>query len=187
MMTRRPVLIGAAIVVLGVAVWYLFVRQGEPPVFADLVQQFPQAVKKSTLPLDRAFEVDDVTIDGETKRSIVARSISRLYFSIRPPEDAWLTVSLALDPKVWTLDGDGVQFRVGVSDGRSYDELLKQHVDPRHVEGDRRWIPVTIDLSPYADRQVDLIFNTDASAQGARGTPDHDESLWGAPRSTIGR
>jgi hypothetical protein len=46
---------------------------------------------------------------------------------------------------------------------------------------------VTIDLSPYANRDVDLIFNTDASAPGQKGTPDHDESVWGAPAIRLGR
>jgi len=186
MTTRRWVFVGSAVIVLGLAAWYLVVRQSEPPLVADLVQQFPQAVQKSNLPLDRAFAVTNVTINGETKPAILARSSSRITWHIRPPADAWFTAYIALDPRAWALEGDGVQFRVGVSVDRSYDEPLKLLVDPRHVEGDRRWIPIAVDLSPYADRQVELILNTDAGLD-RNSTPDNDESLWGAPKIRIGR
>ena len=78
-------------------------------------------------------------------------------------------------------------FRLGVSDGRTYDELLKQHVDPLHNTSDRRWIPVTIDLSAYAGQQVDIIFNTNSSLPGRGDDNRFDWSVWGQPEIFIQR
>ncbi len=105
---------------------------------------------------------------------------TRIIFKVKLPNEAWLRASVAVDPKGWVSEGDGVLFRIGISDGRTYDELFKQHVDPFHSTGDRRWIPVAIDLSAYGGRQMDVIFNTNTSLPGA-DDPRNDFGLWGAP------
>ena len=53
----------------------------------------------------------------------------------------------------------GAQFRIGVAEGRTYEEILKQYVNPKR--GDRRWFSARLDLAAYEGRQVKLIFNTD--------------------------
>jgi hypothetical protein len=74
-----------------------------------------------------------------------------------------------------------VLFRIGVSDGHRYSELLTRHVDPRRVHEDRGWLPVTLDLSAWGGRQVELILNTNSSPPGARADARNDLSYWGAP------
>jgi hypothetical protein len=84
-----------------------------------------------------------------------------------------------MQPESWDKPGDGAQFRVGVSDGRRYEELLKQYVNPKR--GDRRWFTTRLDLSAYEGRQVKLIFNTDPGPdRGHDGT--NDLAVWGEPR-----
>ena len=161
-------------------------RESEPPLVADLVQQFPQAVQQIDPAAGSRLRGHQRHHQRRNEARDPRRSSSRITWHIRPPADAWFTAYIALDPRAWTLEGDGVQFRVGISDGISYDEPLKLLVDPRHVEGDRRWIPIAVDLSPYANRQVELILNTDAGPD-RHNTPDNDESLWGAPKIRIGR
>ena len=46
-----------------------------------------------------------------------------------------------MKPESWTAEGNGVLFLVGVSDGKRFDELFRQHVNPFGNPGDRKWIP----------------------------------------------
>ncbi len=184
-MKGRPRDLVLAAVVLAAAFGAAACR-GKGGAAADLVTSFPSAEKRSNLPPGRAFAVEDVTIRGYRKRCIRAEPTSRITWRVTPPPYAWLSASLALEPKVWDTPGDGVLFRVGVSDGHTYEELLNQVVDPANVPGDRRWVPVSVDLSAYAGRQVDLIFNTNSSSPGKPADTRNDLALWGEPQIRTG-
>lgn len=146
----------------------------------DLIDRFPTAEKRSNAePKEAAFELGTVTIDGQEKRTILARPFARLIYDIEVPPDAWFEVSFALKPEVWDLPGDGAQFRVGVSDGDRYEELLRQYVNPKR--GDRRWFSARLDLSAYEGRTVKLIMNTDPGPPGT-GNATNDLAVWGDPR-----
>src|SRR5262245_55200940 len=101
-----------AVVILG---WWLL-RRGGAGAAIDLVSRFDAAEKK---PNAGVFTIEDVTINGDTKKSIaVAPSLgSRLIFKTRVPDDGWLRVNVALKPEAWGQEGDGVRFMVLVSDG----------------------------------------------------------------------
>lgn len=180
-------LIAVAVALLLVLGFWWFRRGREGQTAVNLVQQFPKANKRSAMPQDEAFAVTDVTIDGRTLRSIFAHPPSRIIWQVAVPRDGWLRTSLGLKPEAWQQDGDGVLFRIGVSDGKNYDELLNQMVNPIGVPGDRRWIPVTLDLSGYAGETVDLIFNTNGGAPGKRSTTRNDWAVWGAPEVFVRR
>jgi hypothetical protein len=175
--TIAAVVIGLALVL--VAAWY--VSRGRSSVTViDLVQNFPRAEKRANrTPVDSAFGFETVTIDGETKKCIVARPFSRIIYTLTVPMDGWLETSYALKPDVWSQATDGAQFRIGIAEGRTYDELLRQVVKPDR--GDRRWFPVRLDLSSYQGRTVKVIFNTDAGPPGDVNT-EHDEAVWCDPR-----
>jgi hypothetical protein len=97
------------------------------------------------------------------------------------PNDAWLRTSLGVDEQAWDKDGDGVLFLIGVRavDGGNYETLLTEHVDPHGRSGDRRWVPVAIDLSAYGGRKIEIIFNTRTSLKGDDSR--NDFAYWGAP------
>lgn len=124
--------------------------------------------------------VEPVTIDGTTRQTILARPHSRLIYKVTVPPDAWLETAFALKPDTWDQPGDGAQFRIGVSDGRIYDELLRQYVNPKR--GDRRWFTARLDLSAYEGRQVSVILNTDPGPPGAASDATNDLAVWGEPR-----
>jgi hypothetical protein len=128
-----------------------------------------------------AFAVEDATLAGEQKKAISAPSNGRLTFKVRIPDDGWLKVSLGTKPETWDKEGDGVYFFVGVSDGRSFEQLFTQTVDPFHNKTERRWIPVTVDLSAYAGEDMQVIFNTRSSGPGKPADDRNDLPLWGAP------
>ena len=110
---------------------------------------------------------------------------TRITYKVRIPDDAWMRVSVGMKPESWTQEGDGVLFRFGASDGRTYDELFTQHVNPFANAGDRKWIQVWVDLSAYAGEDMELIFNTNTSPAGKGNDPRNDHALWGEPAIVI--
>ena len=174
MKMNRAVLIAAVIVVLAAAGWYMFRRGSAARI--DLLAQYEQAQKKGG-----TFALVDATLAGDTKKAIAAPPNGRIIFHVRVPEDGWLKVSMGLKPEAWTIEGNGVYFYAGVSDGRAFEKLFEQTLNPFKNPSERRWIPVMIDLSAYAGEEMDVILNTVASGPG--GPPDDrgDMPLWGAP------
>jgi hypothetical protein len=180
MKSNAKVFIAVAVLVVIAAGWWLFHRQTATTNQLDLVQLFPQAEHRSnSQPVDSAFEVATATIEGQTKRSILAKPYARLTYTVTMPPDAWLEVAFGLRPDSWDQPGDGAQFRVGVSEGRTYEELLRQYVNPKR--GDRRWFTARLDLSAYEGREVKVILNTDPGPNGGRNSTN-DLAVWGEPR-----
>jgi hypothetical protein len=174
MKMNRAVLTAVVIVVVAGAGWWVFRRGSAERV--DLLTQFDLALKQGG-----AFSVADATLAGETKRAIAAPPNGRLTFRVRVPDDGWLMVSLGLKPEAWDKEGNGVLFFAGVSDGRAFEKLFEQTLNPFANPSERRWIPVAVDLSAYAGEEMEVILNTRAGA-GAQAADDRsDLPLWGAP------
>ncbi len=171
---NRAVLTAVVVLVLGAAAWYMFRRGGAERV--DLLAQWESA-KKDGAP----YSLIDATLAGETKRAILAPPNGRIHFKVKVPEDGWLRVSLGMKPESWDKEGNGVYFFAGVSDGRAFEKLFEQTLNPFANPSERRWIPVTVDLSAYAGEDMEIILNTRSS--GANVPPDdrNDLPLWGAP------
>ncbi|HEX9428308.1 MAG TPA: hypothetical protein VGA64_11025 [Candidatus Polarisedimenticolia bacterium] len=171
---NRAVLTAVVVLVLGAAAWYMFRRGGAERV--DLLAQWESA-KKDGAP----YSLIDATLAGETKRAILAPPNGRIHFKVKVPEDGWLRVSLGMKPESWDKEGNGVYFFAGVSDGRAFEKLFEQTLNPFANPSERRWIPVTVDLSAYAGEDMEIVLNTRSS--GANLPPDdrNDLPLWGAP------
>lgn len=178
---NRAVVAVVAAVVLLVAGWWLFSR-GSATVSVNLIERFDTAKKA---PAEGALEVIDADLNGERQRAISAPPDTRLTYTVQVPDDAWLKVAVGLKPEVWELEGDGVLFFVGVSDGAQFEELFNQHVNPFANPGDRKWIPVWVDLSAYAGEEVELIFNTRTGPAGKAGDARNDAALWGSPEIVV--
>lgn len=175
-MKNKWVLVVGVVVVIGLAVWFLRGGRVSAPEL-NLSSQLDTATKS---PADREFKVVDLDVGGDTRKAITAHPPSRVTWKVRVPRNAWLRTAVAIQPEAWTKEGDGVLFFIGVSDERAYDELFKQHLNPISVPGDRRWIPVTLDLSAYAEQEVSIIFNTRTSLPGA-DDPRNDWAVWADP------
>lgn len=180
MKSNAKVLIAVAVLLVIALGWYVFHRRSGAANLVDLVDQFPQAEHRSnSTPLEAAFEVGTSTIDGQQKRTILAKPFSRITYRVVVPPDAWLEVNFGMRPDSWEQPGDGAQFRVGISEGKTYEELLRQYVNPKR--GDRRWFTARLDLSAYEGRQVNVIFNTDPGPPGSNNAAN-DLAVWGEPR-----
>jgi hypothetical protein len=148
----------------------------------DLVSQFDSAVKQ---PVEGNFRVEEVGLNGESKKAIAVPPDSRLTFKVQVPDDGWLRVSVGTKPDSWTQEGDGSFFLVGVADGRTFDQLFSEHVNPFGNAGDRKWIQVWVDLSAYAGEQVDLVFNSRSGPPKREGDTRADMPLWGSPEIVV--
>ena len=173
MKNSRAVLTAVVILIVAAAGWFVFRRGSAERI--DLLAQYEQAEKGA------GFSVAEVTLAGETRRAIVAPANGRIKFRVRVPDDGWLKVALGIKPEAWTVEGNGVYFFAGVSDGRAFEQLFNQTLNPFANPSERRWIPVTVDLSAYAGEEMEVILNTRAS--GPNGPPDDrgDLPLWGVP------
>lgn len=171
---NRAVFTAIVILVVIIAGWWLFHRDRGQPI--DLLTQYDQAKKDG-----QPFALEDVTLGNEKKRAISAPANGRLHFHVRVPNDGWLKVALGLKPEAWDKEGNGVYFYVGVSDGRVYEDLFTQTVNPYKNASERRWIPVMVDLSAYAGQDMEILFNTRESGPGQGADARNDLPLWGAP------
>jgi hypothetical protein len=178
---NRAALAVVIAIVLLAAGWLLFKRSNSAPPL-NLISVFDSAQKR---PAGGTFQVIDAELNGETKRAIYTVPDSRIIFKAKVPDDAWLRVAVGIKPEAWTQEGDGVLFRFGVSDGRSFEDLFTQHVNPFANPGDRKWIQVWVDISAYAGEEVELIFNTNTGVPGKEGDARADHALWGDPEIIV--
>lgn len=102
-----------------------------------------------------------------------------LVYPVMIRSRTYLTTALALAPEAWSGDGDGVVFSIFVEDNAGMRLLFSQYVDPKHQQQDRRWLPVSLDLSPYEGKLVRVIFSVSA---GPAGNLSYDWSGWAEPR-----
>lgn len=187
---KRQHIIALIVLLLIVGFWFYRSSTGPGSAAIDLAEMFaqlPEDRRRATMPQDQAFAVETIDIGGEQKKSLYAHPTTRVTFTVTVPNDAWFRAALALKPDAWTKSTDGVLFRMGVSDGRTYEELINQHVDPMNNASDRRWVPVTADLSAYAGQTIDIILNTNSSLPGRGDDPANDWALWGSPEVIVQR
>jgi hypothetical protein len=147
----------------------------------ELIDRLGDAQVQSSGPLHEFIQVLPVEIGLETKRALFAHSTTSVRWPVTPRPGARLATSLGLAPAIWDAGGDGTVFRIEVADGNDRVELFVRHVNPHGVSADRRWIPVDVDLSPFAGRTVTLILTTEPSPSGALPDSSYDWALWGEP------
>jgi hypothetical protein len=174
MKSNRAVLTALVLLVVIAAGWWLFHRGSSAKV--DLLEQFQQAKKSGG-----EFTLADASLAGDSKQAIAAPPNGRITFHVRIPDDGWLRVSLGMKPESWDKDGNGVLFFAGVSDGRSFEKLFEQVLNPHANASERRWIPVAVDLSTYAGEEMDVILNTRAGKDAGAADDRNDLPLWGTP------
>jgi hypothetical protein len=180
---NRTVLTVVVLLVVLIVGWWLF-RRGAGEQRIDLLSTFDAAVKR---PDPSLLSLAEVALNGESKRAIVVTPSpgTRVTYKVRVPDDGWFNVALGLKPEAWEQEGDGVLFMVGISDGRAYDPLFSQHVNPFGDPTNRRWIPVWVDISAYAGEEVELILNTRSGPAGKEGDVRNDLAVWGEPAIVV--
>lgn len=120
----------------------------------DLLAGFRSA---ETRPAGATFELAEHTLGGTTHPCLVARATSRVTWTVTPmPRRGRLRAGLG-------VAGDGgasrVNFRVGISDGRTYETLAERIVGS--ADAAAGWQPLEVDLSKYAGPQWRLFYRPD--------------------------
>src|SRR5262249_29145427 len=143
-------------------------RHEEPEVLGiDLIRALDGAEKRSQTKSQKpSFTVQNVTINGQTIRTIFAPPHSRITWTVTAPRGALFRTALGLLPDAWNREGDGVQFRVGVTE-TVYEQYIQQIVNPFGRSRDRRWFFTSIDLSAYSNQTIKVILNTDPGLPGS--------------------
>jgi hypothetical protein len=181
----KAAVVVAVVAVVGV-VGFLWLRPGGGAGAIDLVEAFRGAEKRTSLDPGVAFSMEPQTIKGETKPSVYAHPPSRIiYHDVEIPPNARLETFLAIKEDAWARGTDGVYFRIGVSYGQTYRDLVTRTVDPYRVEGDRDWVPISIDLSEFGGQTVNVIFNTHETRPGYPVHGMYDYAVFGAPRIVV--
>jgi hypothetical protein len=179
---KRLVWLLIGVVVVALVAFYLLRGGSSETVVVDLINEFPRATEKRPGP--DVFSVGDATLAGVTKRAVRVDMPSRLVYSVAVPDDGELRVSLGIREEGWTVEGDGVLFRVLLAAGAPPEEILNLVINPYANPSDRRWHDIALDLSEYAGETVNLFFNTNSSPP-LRPPVDNragDLAVWGEPR-----
>ncbi|MGH9408200.1 MAG: hypothetical protein ACRD1V_01950 [Vicinamibacterales bacterium] len=173
MRRRGWYLLGGAIAI-GVSVLLLTPRRPETTIL-DLAASSALARRQ---PSEKSFHVGDITLGGETKRSIETDGSTRLTVHVTVPSHARFQVALGLVPEVRTQPAGGVLFLIGISDGHAYQTLRSVTIMPYGQPSERRWQDANVSLEEYAGLTVDLVLNT-RPASGPSAAPIH--GVWGRP------
>jgi hypothetical protein len=138
----------------------------------DLMSELPRAERRAHGAIDQLVRIDLVNIGGDVEPALVMDAPARVIYSLKMPGTARLRTRVAVTSNGGGV-ASGVQIRVGVSDDRFYDELLRLRLLPAQP-----WTPVDVDLSRYSGpkwsvfyqpgRQTwKLILNADVMPGGA--------------------
>jgi hypothetical protein len=181
---KRPVWLIVGVVAIALIAWFALRSGSGESVAIDLVNEFPRATDKRPRP--DVFAVGEATLAGVTKRVISVEDPggSRLVYSVTVPDNGALRVSVGLKEQGWTVEGDGVLFRVLLGAGAPPEEILNLVINPFGNPADRRWQDLELDLSEYAGETINLFFNTNSSPSTRPPTDNRngDLAVWGEPR-----
>ena len=160
------------------------VGRREPSHPLDLTASFETAARQ---PAGGPFEIGGANIDGQSRPTIAVPVASRITWKLQLPDSARLHTWLAVESTCAPSAVAGVEYRVGISDERSYDELAVRKVSASQSV---RWELATVDLSDYSGFQWSLfyrpreiawrlIFNTRSFGPVSAGCALRPR--WGAP------
>jgi hypothetical protein len=127
---------------------------------------------------DRFVDVRPLTITDQDLERGFAGTSRREWLFLHPPSrvsvdvalpagrQVWFQAALGMDPEMWNAPtGDGVRYRVTVAPRPAQGEgapmaVLDRAVNPRAKAGDRRWLPVEVDLGAWSGQTVRLTLET---------------------------
>lgn len=106
---------------------------------------------------------------------------ARVSYTLLIQNSSTLKTAISLDPTSWNETGDGVRFEIFAKIyGEDDEELLfSRYTNPKDNPSDRRWIPVSVDLSRFLGKEIELSLVTQPGPNGDNG---YDHSGWKEPK-----
>ena len=129
------------------------------------------------------LRIDSMIIDNQLRNILFQHSGTKLvYSSIEVASNSALTFGVGMDPSVWFPDkGDGVEYNIYVTTPENpliLERIYHQYIDPKNNSKDRHWFDENIDLSKFAGKKVDFIFE---ALPGPSGDSNFDWGGWSNP------
>jgi hypothetical protein len=128
-------------------------RCGSPPASIDLVAALPTSERRALAPPDAAIHATVVSRDRADQPALVTDAPARVIFPVNMPARARFRTAVSLQSSA----GTGVTIRMGIADGRSYEELLRLSLDPPAAGADP-WRAIDVDLGAYSGWQWSLFY-----------------------------
>jgi hypothetical protein len=126
----------------------------------SLVDELPKAERRAGSAIEEAVRVGDAGSGGDRARAILLRAPARVIWLLRIPGHARLRTAVALVPDANNPArplGTGVTVRIGIADGRNYEELVQVKVPPAQPHAPF-WQPIDVDLGAYGGWQWSLFY-----------------------------
>lgn len=163
----------------------VFNREANGPILVALRRRSPPGpqIELQHLLADRGAELHwtrwpFVDVLAQPIGSLSAPRPLRIRFRV-PAEHPFFATAIGMNPDRWLGPPTGpLTFRISreAFDGRA-ETLFERSIDPRSEVSERRWIPVSIDLSKDAGEPITLIL----SIQAREALEDVDLAGWAAP------
>ncbi len=121
---------------------------------------------------------DVLNINGYSATAIFAHPPQEFYLELFIPQtSSSLDFSIGLNPQVFQPDqGDGVTFKIMVSDANGQVPVFSRYIDPKQIPCDRKWFEESINLEKWAGKNILFTFVTEG---GPVGDTSWDWAYWG--------
>ena len=120
-----------------------------------------------------------IRINDVVRATLNASPPSRYHFVVDVPRGAHLSFAAGIPPE--RHDEPGVEFVVKLVRGGREQTLWTSLLDPLSHPLHRKWVPVEVDLSPWAGRGRELVFET----RGFEKDEDARKAFWGNPAINV--
>ncbi len=117
-------------------------------------------------------------INGSARMAIFQQPLEEFNLKLSiPQQPVSLNFSIGLDPAVFRPDrGDGVGFQIDLQIGTATNRIFSKYINPKQNQCDRKWFDESIDLRPWAGKDVIFKFSTNG---GPAGNISWDWAYWG--------
>lgn len=133
-------------------------RRAAAPTPIDLLREFPGAERRAVRPVNEAVRLDTVTLGGSTRLALITMAPARVTWLVRlTAQHAVLHAAVALLPAPGDTDTTaGVLVRVGISNNRFFEDVIRVPLKPAAPGADAAWQPLDVDLSAYSGWRFSL-------------------------------
>jgi len=129
-------------------------RSANAPI--DLVYELRHAERRAAKPIDEAVRTDTITVSGGIEPVVITEPPARVIYRVRMPSRSSFHARVALMPGA-AGQPRGASIRIGLSDDRFYDELVRIPLTPATGEIPQ-WQPVDVDLGAYSGWQWSIFY-----------------------------